>query len=267
MVAVKLVKPLDSQEKLESVCLEILALTHPPLRDHPNIIDLLGLTWTTEREKSLEPALVVELAEYGSLDKYLLSHSLDRAAKAKICVGVADGLDVLHQCAVIHGDVKCENVLVVRGANDSITPKLSDFGFSLVLPQEQLGTKLIGTPRWSAPELSQGHSDRVMQDPSHFPLLDIYSYGLLVWRVLKDGQDPFNDPVFTPTEDVLFLKTFTNEPLRRACRDVHAMINKDPNDPYLLGFEELFKETLPRDALERCGNLGWIKNTLSSQRG
>ena len=266
MVAVKLVKPLDSQEKLESVCLEILALTHPPLRDHPNIIGLLGLTWTTERETSLEPALIVELAEYGSLDKYLHSRSLDRAAQAKICVGVAEGLDILHQCAIIHGDVKCENVLVVRGANDSVIPKLADFGFSLVLPKAQLGTKLIGTPRWNAPEISNGNFDRIMQDPSRLRLLDIYSYGLLVWRVLKDGQDPFNDQVVMSHEDVLFLKTFTNEPLVRACRFVHALIDKDPHDRYLPSFEQVFKETLPRDALERCRNLGWIKRALSSER-
>src|SRR5215471_8259238 len=35
-VAVKLVKQLDNEEKLESVCLEILSLMHPPLRDHNN---------------------------------------------------------------------------------------------------------------------------------------------------------------------------------------------------------------------------------------
>ena len=123
MVAVKLVKPFDTQEKIENVCLEILALTHPPLHAHQNIIDLIGITWTSERDLHMEPALVVEFAEYGSLDKYLNSHQLDIVAKSNICVQIADGLDMLHQCAIIHGDVKCENVLMVRGVQRCYCPK------------------------------------------------------------------------------------------------------------------------------------------------
>ena len=265
-VAVKHVNPLDSDERLESVCLEILSLMHPPLRDHKNIIDLLGITWTNEGEHSLLPAIVVEFAEYGSLDKYLVNTPLDSAAKANLCIGVAEGIDILHQCSIIHGDVKCENVLVTRDLKGAAVPKLADFGFSFVLPHEQAGAKLVGTPRWNAPELSEGDTAGFPRDPGLLPLLDIYSYGLLVWRVLLDGRDPFNDPVNISTEDVLVLKILSNEPLRRACLSVRTLlVEVDNNDPYLLGFENVFKATLPRNPMERLRNLSWVKNSLSVQ--
>jgi serine/threonine protein kinase len=262
LIAVKLVKPLDTQEKLENVCLEILALTHPPLRDHRNIVHLIGLTWTTKGDVLLEPALVVEFAEHSALDKYLNSHDLGIHAKVKICVGVAKGLDILHQCSIIHGDVKCENVLMFQGPNDTMVPKLSDFGFSLVLPKAQMNNQVVGTSRWNAPELSTSDPSEFTRDPDRLPLLDIYSYGLLVWRVLKNGLDPFGD---VGTEDVVFLKAFTNEPLQRASADVHALMSADElNSPYLCGFERIFKETLPLDSFNRCRSLGWIEENVFS---
>jgi serine/threonine protein kinase len=261
-VALKRIKQLVNEENLEAVCLEILALMHPPLRSHKNVIDLLGLTWTTEVEQTLFPVLVVEFAEFGSLDKYLGNHSLDTAAQASLCIGVAEGLDILHQCAIIHGDVKCENILITRSPKGDVVPKLADFGFSIVLPLEQLKAKLVGTPRWNAPELSEPRVSSIPRAFDLLPLLDIYSYGLLVWRVLKNGWDPFNG---ISSEDVLSLKVFGgNEVLRRAYQDVRGKFDRE--DPYLPVFEDILKRTLLRDPLERCRSLSWVKNSFQSQK-
>ena len=265
IIAVKSLKPIDTQEKLENVCLEILALMHPPLQSHPNIINLLGLTWTTERDVRLEPALVMEYAEFGSLDNYLRSHPISILSKAEICTGIAQGLDVLYQCAIIHGDVKCENVLICKGSSGTdIIPKLSDFGFSLVLQNTQMDENVVGTSRWNAPEIFLGKLSELRKDPTNLPLLDIYSYGLLVWCVLKNGQDPFGDPSTVSTEHVLILKAYTNEPLNQACHDVRALRSGHHSDAaHLAAFENIFKETLPRDPSDRCRNLGWVADAFS----
>ena len=258
-VALKRIKQLNDDENLEAVCLEILALMHPPLRSHENIIDLLGLTWTTEVEHTIFPVLIVEFAELGSLDKYLGNHHVDTAVRAIFCIGAADGLDVLHQCGIIHGDVKCENILITRDSKGDLVPKIADFGFSLVLPPEQLTAKLFGTPRWNAPELSDSNIPRSLD---LLPLLDIYSYGLLVWRILKNGRDPFNG---ISAEDVLSLKVFEgNEVLRRAYEDVHNEV--DGEDPHFHVFVDILKRTLPRDPLERCRSLSWVKDSFKGQK-
>lgn len=266
VIAVKSLKPIDTEEKLENVCLEILALMHPPLQSHPNIINLLGVTWTTEKDVRLEPALVMEYAEFGSLDKYLRNHDpLSILSKAEICVGIAEGLEVLHQCAIIHGDVKCENVLICKGSHGTdIIPKLSDFGFSLVLQNTQMDDNIVGTPRWNAPEIFLGKLSEFRKDPTNLPLLDIYSYGLLVWCVLKNGQDPFGDPSTVSTEDVLIIKASTNEPLNQACQDIQALRSGHDHDAsHLDAFENVFKETLPLDHSSRCRNLAWVADAFS----
>ena len=153
-----------------------------------------------------------------------------------------------------------------EASNDVIVPKLSDFGFSLVLPKTQMNEQVVGTPRWNAPELLAEEASSLRENPERLPLLDIYSYGLLVWRVLKNGLDPFGDPAVVRTADVLLLKAFSNEPLIRACKEARALVaNDDPNNPHPLGFQRIFKETLPLEPLNRCRSLGWIKDAFSMQ--
>jgi len=111
----------------------------------------------------------------------------------------------------VHGDVKCENVLIFE--KEDIPPntscdigkchislhisllrtilgptlycKLTDFGV-LRHPDGQNGVLLGGSRPWQAPECSRGHFFEV-EDAKR---TDVYSFGMLLWRVFLDG-DPF----------------------------------------------------------------------------
>lgn len=96
--------------RLKAVLTEIKVLAHPPVLNHPNVVDLLGFLWDTQEssEKSIAPSLVMEDALLGSLDSFqkpdFLTLSIDM--KMEIVRDIAKGLDVLHDSGIVHGDLK-----------------------------------------------------------------------------------------------------------------------------------------------------------------
>ena len=70
-------------------------------------------------------------------------------------------------------------------AGFNMTCKLTDFGV-LRHPDTENGVQLGGSPPWQAPECSRGHFFEV-EDAKR---TDIYSFGMLLWRLFLDG-DPF----------------------------------------------------------------------------
>jgi serine/threonine protein kinase/ankyrin repeat protein len=179
---------------------EVLTMCHPPLLAHPNIVKLLGICFEIEGPMVAGlamPVLVVECAESGNLAEVLETarkeeRPLGFEEKLALCVDVAHGLEILHACDIVHGDVKCENVLVFENDCQNEEPdepksryicKLTDFGISTHTAENII---LGGSRPWQAPECTRG---------AYFKLegakcTDIYSFGMLLWRVMLDG-DPF----------------------------------------------------------------------------
>jgi serine/threonine protein kinase len=97
-----------------------------------------------------------------------------------------DGLQTLHECGITHGDLKLENVLIFERCDGSVVAKLADFGCASVEAEE--GTQLQGgTPPWNAPEWRENI------EPSLMHKTDIYSLGLLIWRLTINGENPFEN--------------------------------------------------------------------------
>jgi len=176
---------------LLSVLTEFHTLLHPPLLKHPNIIDFLGLAWGSNAATPLHclPVLVVEYGDRGTLaDVQLGGPPLSRRAKLDISLGIARGLEVLHQYGIVHGDVKPENIIMCSSDDKekTLVPKLADFGFALIEETESLQVIIGGTKTWRAPESFSPVSVSTLK------LTDIYSFGLLVWSVAIDGRNPFD---------------------------------------------------------------------------
>lgn len=179
-------------EKLEAILLELRVLSHPPLRNHPNIVQLMGVAWQGDaQDQNMKwPVLIVDYADKGSLLDVLESGpGLDFETKMSLFQDVCEGLHALHTCKVVHGDLKLDNVLVFtnNGSGCGCTAKLSDFGGALLDGQEGF-QEPTGTPPWTAPE------HKTKRPRGHLLLSDVYALGLLLWRILLDGQNPFLAP-------------------------------------------------------------------------
>jgi serine/threonine protein kinase len=120
---------------MNSAMMEIYAFIHSPLRKHAHVVRLLGLAWRGGNPFDITyclPVLVVEYAERRDLaslhEKELLSSEL----KQSLCLDISLGLDILHRCGIMHGDVKTENILVFPDSQKTYIAKVADFGFSVV---------------------------------------------------------------------------------------------------------------------------------------
>jgi serine/threonine protein kinase len=187
-----------AQQNLQHVCMEISALSHPPLAAHPNIIKLLGFTQFPPNQTTF-PSLIMERAEYGSLDNFVGSSVFQRNNEVhqnRICADIADGLYAIHECEIIHGDMKPANVLICRHETTGFVAKIGDFGYSVV-PAEGFPHRNFGTDRWEAPELQEASGNKMSKES------DLYSFGLVAWYLFLKGHDPFDG---IDTEKVLYMK-------------------------------------------------------------
>ncbi|KAE8446530.1 hypothetical protein EG329_011862 [Mollisiaceae sp. DMI_Dod_QoI] len=171
---------------------ELRVLSHPPLMMHDNIVKIKTIGWT--RLDSIEatwmPMIFLELAELGTLTQYLSEHQLGVDSKLEVSQDVGHGLQALHACGIMHGDLKFDNVLMFKCKDGKVRAKLSDFGCSFFVngDEDKDATTEIsaGTKPWTSPELGQ------QVQIYWLPSADTYTFGLLVWRVFLNGRSPFD---------------------------------------------------------------------------
>ncbi|RLN44185.1 hypothetical protein BBJ29_003224 [Phytophthora kernoviae] len=135
---------------------------------------------------SNNPFIVCEYAGCGQLDEYLRGHPEEIWEKLH---EAALGLRYLHVKRVVHGDLKCNNILV---GNDG-RAKLIDFGLSTLKaeapgiygePEAELDEKAaVGAIRWKAPEVLRGEKSTYESD--------VYSFGMCIIEALS-GKFPWD---------------------------------------------------------------------------
>jgi WD40 repeat protein len=159
----------DMQEEFERE-----ARIHGQL-SHPHIVILYGVAYEPPRY-----SLVLELTT-GSLRKWLaaMTRALPESEQTRLAHEIAQGLNYLHSCGIIHRDLKSANVLL----DACNTAKLSDFGLARVKGETGSQTKMAaGTAGWIAPELSL--------DEPYSTSSDVYAYGMTLWEICS-RQIPF----------------------------------------------------------------------------
>ncbi|KAF9767614.1 hypothetical protein IL306_015196 [Fusarium sp. DS 682] len=180
-----------SARSYKALANELRILSHPPLMNHGNIVKINTIGWTRLDPSGAAwmPMIFLELAELGTLTKYLSEKRLEVDSKLRIAQDVGYGLQALHACGITHGDLKLDNVLMFKENDGKVRAKLCDFGCSYITKDNEDKEAKVeisaGTMPWNSPELNQ-------EVPvSWLPNVDTYSFGLLVWRVFLNGRDPF----------------------------------------------------------------------------
>lgn len=212
-------RPETHRQILVALLRELRVITHPVLRSHPHIISAFGYGWTGFNFGEPRPFLVMPYADFGTLSEVLQAVQLQRQVsileRHDLALDVASGLQALHERGIIHGDVKANNVLVCQRSeplgytfgDDNIpwVAKIADFGSSLTREEaDEHVFKYTGTALYNAPEI-EGHDGGFSNTGSFeaYKKADIYSFGLLLWEVMKMGcfyLDTFED------DDVSFKK-------------------------------------------------------------
>uniref|UniRef100_A0A3B5L445 Trio Rho guanine nucleotide exchange factor b n=1 Tax=Xiphophorus couchianus TaxID=32473 RepID=A0A3B5L445_9TELE len=147
---------------------------------HPHIVSLVD---TFETPSSY--AIVLEMADQGRLLDYIVSWgNLTEEKVASYLQSVLEALHYLHNCRIVHLDVKPENLLVAHNASAQPVVKLTDFGDAVQLNSAHYVHPLLGSPEFASPELVLGEPVSLTSD--------LWSLGVVTY-VLLSGASPFLD--------------------------------------------------------------------------
>jgi len=169
---------------------EIQVISNSSLQRHPNIVDILGWDWGNDGV----PVLFVEYAERSSLRDFLRENgaTTTTSEKRSFALDIACGLNALHAADIAHGDIKLANTLIfpdTRGVGGLIA-KVSDFSHSIFGISSRRSTTYPGSSLYNAPEVRT--RDAIIPS-DRLPKCESFSYGLLVWEIIKNGET-FFDP-------------------------------------------------------------------------
>ncbi|KAF8836874.1 kinase-like protein [Paxillus ammoniavirescens] len=193
--------------------------------DHENIMPLWGVA------SGFSPmlAMVCPWAENGTLTSYLERHQdLLLANRFSLLCNIAAGLQYLHACGVVHGDLTGTNILIKSDGKAWV----ADFGLSVIL-HEFSGTSYMTSTRcalrWADPELyhvppSADTSSEISASLTDLPIAppsaqsDIYSFGCIMLQVLS-GDVPYHH--LSRQEQVLWSLMNRDTPKRPRSPQLH----------------------------------------------
>ncbi|KAJ6734266.1 hypothetical protein OIU79_001510 [Salix purpurea] len=114
--------------------------------DHENIIQFYG---TLKDGEMLY--IFIELVSHGTLQQAYKNFCFKESQVSDYTRQILLGLKYLHSCKVVHGDVKCANILVTESGR----VKLADFGLSKSMEDHSQSSKLgLGSSFWMAPDVA-----------------------------------------------------------------------------------------------------------------
>ena len=193
--------------------------------------------------------IVCELIDGGDLSHRLRTHKPTFAEAVRLCMEVAEILDIAHQAGFIHRDIKPGNILLEKGGRVVVT----DFGIAATFDEiDRENGMIVGTPSYMSPEQASGQTDAIG------PATDIYSLGVILFEMLT-GRMPFTNPstsalmteiLETNAPKPTSIDPLIPLPLERVC--LKAM-NKTPSDRPANALE--FADSLRYAAL--ISNIKW----------
>jgi len=144
--------------------------------NHPGIVTLYEMG-----EQDGNALLVTELVEGSTLADLNREGALSDREIGEIGADLCEALDHAHDRAVVHRDVKPQNVLVTEG--DDPRAKLMDFGIARLADGAALTAPgdVVGTLAYMAPEQAEGRAAG--------PEADVYSLGLMLYECWS-GENP-----------------------------------------------------------------------------
>lgn len=171
--------------------------------DHPNVVKIEEFFWGAEL------GMFMEFCKGGSLKSKLDACRKRRSveqplahwpARLELLRQAARGVSYLHSLAdgaVLHNDLRADNLLLQVGDDGSHTLKLADFGLAYKVPADarldgsgcvQVPSHHVTHPRWVAPEvMAHASGDEVMLSKA----TDVYSMAAVMVEALTAREPHF----------------------------------------------------------------------------
>lgn len=156
------------------------------LKGHPNIV-------TYEDHKIVQHPgkmgwdILIKMELLTSLQEFQRNNAnLDESLVIHIAENLCSALTYCQQKNMVHRDIKPENIFV----NDSGQFKLGDFGIARTIEKTSGGLSKKGTESYMAPE--------VYLNDKYGTNVDIYSLGVVLYRLMNKNRLPFYPPAPQP---------------------------------------------------------------------
>lgn len=147
---------------------------------HKNIVSILDFG-----KKDDNYFIIYELIEGITLDKYIKNNKVSIENAENILLQLLSGLSYAHSLAIIHRDIKPQNIMITHKGE----VKLTDFGIAKALSSAtvtQTGV-FMGSPGYISPEQAD---PTILKGEKIDKRTDIYSLGILIFELLS-GRIPF----------------------------------------------------------------------------
>ena len=175
------------QRYVDEIVKEISMLVS--LKGHPNIVyyedhdvlqDETGIGWD----------ILIRMELLTSLMDYQFAHgSLSRDQVIQMGIEITEALSYCEEKQLVHRDISPDNIFVTKQGHF----KLGDFGVARTLEKTTGGLSRKGKESYMAPEVYMGGA--------YGKTVDIYSLGLVLYRLLNQNRAPF---LPTDTETISF---------------------------------------------------------------
>ena len=141
-----------------------------------------------EHEDSMGWDILIKMEYLTSLSTYIRQQNGQLAKRDIIKLG-ADICKALEHCQrynIIHRDIKADNIFI----SDDGEFKLGDFGIARVIERKDQTLSKKGTSAYMAPEVYKGQT--------YTAAVDIYSLGIVMYRLMNNNRGPFLPPYPQP---------------------------------------------------------------------
>ena len=162
------------------------------LRANENIVDYQDHL-IVEKDNKLGYDVYIRMELLTPLDKYIENKKVTEELVTKIGIDICQALNVCKTHNLLHRDIKPANIFV----DEKGTFKLGDFGVAKKLEKTTLNLSKKGTFNYMAPEIYKGNLADIRSD--------IYSLGIVMYRLLNNNRAPFID------KDMTLVKASDNE--------------------------------------------------------
>ena len=155
------------------------------LKGHPNIVGCEDYQ-VIPHPGEVGWDILIRMELLTSLQEYQMGHPMPEDTVRRLGMDLCSALAFCQKRALIHRDIKPENIFV----SEAGAFKLGDFGVARTAEMTSGGMSKKGTESYMAPE--------VYLAKPYGPSVDLYSLGLVLYKLMNGGRLPFLPPAPQP---------------------------------------------------------------------